>query len=423
MFSKLKPKSEFSRNVLTLMTGTTIAQAIPIAISPILTRLYTPEDFGVFALYLSITSILFPIVTGRYELAILLPKKDEYALQIMYASAFITLIVFFTSISVIFLFHQNILELLNNQDISHWLYLIPLSVLLFGFFQIFNYWYNRNKSYKELAKNKIIQSTSVVLINIIGYYITHSVFGLIVGNIFGFFVVNIRFFYLFFKNKKFEININIKKVKILLKKYKKFPMYNMPNALIDQFRMNGINLLIVYYFSNALLGQFYMAFRMLQAPMGLVGTSLSQVFVQKIASSERSEIYGIVYKFITKSLLLVFPLFFFLYFYVADIFIFIFGDKWNMAGDIASLLVPWIFVNFISSPISSVFIVLHHQEKMLIFSVLYALAPILIIYFEHTNFLLSIKYISWIMTFLLIVFILGALYLAKKEVALKGKMT
>jgi len=50
MINKLKLKSEFAKNVLTLMTGTTIAQAIPIAISPILTRIYTPEDFGVFAL-------------------------------------------------------------------------------------------------------------------------------------------------------------------------------------------------------------------------------------------------------------------------------------------------------------------------------------------------------------------------------------
>jgi O-antigen/teichoic acid export membrane protein len=83
MLNKLKPKSEFSRNVLTLMTGTTIAQAIPIAISPILTRIYTPEDFGVFALYMSVVSIVSVVATGRYELAIMLPKKDEDAINIV----------------------------------------------------------------------------------------------------------------------------------------------------------------------------------------------------------------------------------------------------------------------------------------------------------------------------------------------------
>ncbi len=61
----IKPKSEFSRNVLTLMTVTTIAQAIPIAISPILTRIYTPEDFGVFALFLAILGVFSVVASAR----------------------------------------------------------------------------------------------------------------------------------------------------------------------------------------------------------------------------------------------------------------------------------------------------------------------------------------------------------------------
>ncbi|MBD3843179.1 MAG: oligosaccharide flippase family protein [Campylobacterales bacterium] len=84
MLNKLKPKSEFSRNVLTLMTGTTIAQAIPIAISPILTRIYTPEDFAVFALFVSIVGIMAVVSTGKYEMSLILPKKDTFAYQLFY---------------------------------------------------------------------------------------------------------------------------------------------------------------------------------------------------------------------------------------------------------------------------------------------------------------------------------------------------
>jgi len=90
MLTKLKPKSEFSRNVLTLMTGTTIAQAIPIAISPVLIRIYTSEDFGVFALYMSIASILSVVATGRYEMAIMLPKKDSDAINVVVLSMIIS---------------------------------------------------------------------------------------------------------------------------------------------------------------------------------------------------------------------------------------------------------------------------------------------------------------------------------------------
>ena len=83
MLKRLKPKSEFSKNVVTLMTGTTIAQAIPIAISPILTRIYSPEDFGMFALYFSILALVGVIATARYEIAIVLPKDDEEAIKIL----------------------------------------------------------------------------------------------------------------------------------------------------------------------------------------------------------------------------------------------------------------------------------------------------------------------------------------------------
>ena len=87
MLKRFKPKSEFNRNILTLMTGTTIAQAIPIAISPILTRIYTPEDFGIFAIFLAITLIIGSIANGRYELAIMIPKKDVIYLDISFEQA------------------------------------------------------------------------------------------------------------------------------------------------------------------------------------------------------------------------------------------------------------------------------------------------------------------------------------------------
>ena len=132
MLTKLKARSEFSRNVFALMTGTTIAQAIPIAISPILTRIYTPEDFGVFALYMAIASILSVIATGRYELAIMLPKKDEDAINIAALSIIISFFVSFVSLLIVFVFNAQITNLLGNPEISNWLYFIPLTVLLTG---------------------------------------------------------------------------------------------------------------------------------------------------------------------------------------------------------------------------------------------------------------------------------------------------
>ena len=113
MLNKLKPKSEFSKNVLTLMTGTTIAQAIPIAISPILTRIYTPEDFGVLALFVAITTIFGTIANGRYELAIMLPKKDEDAINIFALGFIITCFISLILLILVLIFMRNWLILLS----------------------------------------------------------------------------------------------------------------------------------------------------------------------------------------------------------------------------------------------------------------------------------------------------------------------
>lgn len=158
MLKHLKPKSEFGRNVLTLMTGTTIAQAIPIAISPILTRIYTPEDFGVFALYISISTIFAVIVTGRYELAIMLPKKNKDAVLLVQLSIMITLFIAITTLIIVIFFNVEITQLLGNPSISKWLYFIPLSICLTGFYQSLHYWNNRKKKYNNLVLSRISKS-------------------------------------------------------------------------------------------------------------------------------------------------------------------------------------------------------------------------------------------------------------------------
>ena len=129
MINKFKPKSEFSKNVLTLMTGTTIAQAIPIAISPILTRIYTSEDFGIFALFIAITTIFGTIANGRYELAIMLPKKDEDAINIFALGFIITCFISLILLILVLVFNDYFTKLLGNEEVSFWLYFVPIAVI------------------------------------------------------------------------------------------------------------------------------------------------------------------------------------------------------------------------------------------------------------------------------------------------------
>jgi len=411
MINRLKPKSEFSRNVLTLMTGTTIAQAIPIAISPILTRIYTPEDFGVFALYMSIASVLSVIATGRYELAIMLPKKDNDAKNLVILSILIAVAVSLISMLLILVFHDNIISLLNNRSISIWLYLVPITVLLTGIFNSLNFWNNRKKQYKLLSYTKVIQTSANSSLKIGMGFFNFGGSGFIISYLISQIVT------IFFLNKGFSA-IKIKKVKslALLKKYKKLPFYNLPNALIDSFRFSGITILISKYFTTSMLGQFSLAWTMLQTPMSLIGGSLSQVFFQESSQASKIELYSLTKKFIIKASLVSLPLFVIIYFFSADIFAIFFGAKWKIAGEIASILSPWLYFNFITSPLSTLYITLNKQEYLLMFAIIYAILPIFLILYSHNlGFLIILKYLSALMSFMLILFIILILYFTKKS--------
>lgn len=417
MIHKLKTKSEFSRNVLTLMTGTTIAQAIPIAISPILTRIYTPEDFGVFALYMSILGVFTTVVTGRYSLAIILPKKDEDAINIVVLSIFIACFISIILLVIVFLFNQEITNLIGHADISRWLYLIPFTVFLSGIYQSFNYWGNRNKQYKRLATSRIIQGGVTGSANIGMGFSGFGAGGLIVGGAFGQAIAtSVLGKMLWRKDNKLVKHVNRLKMRALIKKYKKLPLLNLPNALIDSFRLSGINILIAKFFTTATLGQFSLAWRMVQTPMSLIGGSLSQVFFQKVASAEKVDLNMLVKRFITKASLVAAPIFLVIYIFSEDIFIFVFGQNWELAGEAASIMTPWLFLNFLSSPLSTIFIVLNKQEVMLVFSILFMSIPLsIIIFLRSLNFLDVLTIVTVIMSMMLIIFIGMVLYYTKQE--------
>jgi len=413
---KFRPKSEFSRNVLTLMTGTTIAQAIPIAISPILTRIYTPEDFGVFALFMSIASILSVVATGRYELAIMLPKKDEDAINIVALSILISFFVSFLSLAIVFFFNDQITTLLGNPEISVWLYFIPLVVLLTGIYQSFNYWSNREKQYKRLASSRVIQSGTTATTRLGMGFLGFNAGGLIFAGVIGQAITtSILFKMIWSEDNKLLKHVNKLKMFALIKKYKKLPMLNLPNALIDGFRLSGINILIAKFFATSTLGQFSLAWGMVQKPMHLIGGSLSQVFFQQVSSANKGDLNTLVKKFIVKASLLAAPMFLILYFFSVDIFVFVFGENWRVAGESASTMAPWLFFNFLSSPLSTLFIVLNRQEIVLIFSILFMAVPLaIIVVFKSLNFIDVLSMVTYSMSMMLIMFIGMVLYYTHK---------
>ena len=398
MITKLKPKSEFSRNVLTLMTGTTIAQAIPIAISPILTRIYTPEDFGVFALFIAIASIFGSIANGRYELAIMLPKKDEDAINIFALGFIITSVVSLTLLILVVLFHDYFVTILNNKEIRLWLYFVPIAVFFTGFFNILNYFNIRQKNYKDIAKATVFKSIVLAIVQLGIGFIKHGVTGLISGQLLSQFTANTKLLLNIIRNKKLISKISKVKIIALARKYQDFPKYSMPGGLASTISQNLTNILISSFYSVATLGFYSLVQRVLAMPASLVGTSIGQVFFQQATKEKHTTGKSInSLKTTTKKLLIIgLPSFGLLFFIVEDLFALVFGEEWRIAGTYAKILIPMFFIRFISSPTSGIYDIFNKMKIELIWKIILMLGIISLLYiFRNDNFLEFLKIMSF----------------------------
>ncbi|RLA08695.1 MAG: translocase [Gammaproteobacteria bacterium] len=412
MLNKLKPKSEFSRNVLTLMTGSTIAQAIPIAISPILTRIYTPEDFGIFALYMSIASIIAVIATGRYELAIMLPEKDEDAINIVALSAIITVIISLLTLSIVIIFNLQITNLLGNPQISNWLYLVPISVLLTGFYQSFNYWSNRQKQYKTLAQNKVIQSTSTAGVNLSMGLAKWGVVGLIWGNIIGQTLASVILFKnILKKNHNLPTAINKNKIIKMLKRYIKFPKYDIISALANTSAQQITHILFNIIYNPAIAGFFYFTQKILSMPITYISSAILDVFKEQAARDyKKYNNAKKIYKstFIKLMMIAILPSVF-LYFFAVDMFVIVFGEKWQIAGEYAKILSPMLFFRFMGNPLSFMFYIGERQIWDM-YSQTLLLCSILLSFFWNTNATQTVYFISLVFS----IFYISQIFLSAK---------
>jgi len=377
LLNKLKLKSEFSRNVLTLITGTTIAQAIPIAISPILTRLYSPEDFGKYAIFLSIIIILSSVSTLRYEQAIMLPKLKRNALILFKGSLYILLIS-----TLIITMCLILINKLNYFTISTiYIFLIPLAVFITGITNINISYLNRLKDYKTISKTNMITSLFNATLNLsVGYFLS-SYFVLSINSIASK-LYSLKFF-ISNTYKVYKMKIKKEEILIQLKKYDDMLKFSAPEVMISAINQQSTILFLTYFFDPILAGGYFLIQRIFGTPISVFSTSFSKVFFKEFTNSKYK--YKLLVKIWIKLFVFTLPVGILLYIYMHDIIITVFGSKWAYSADIAHILLPYFIINFIFSATSTSHITLRLQHLSMSFAIISFFIKVFI--FSYGNYL------------------------------------
>lgn len=366
-------RGEFLKNVATLISGTTLVQIIAILIYPVLSRIYTPGDFGLFGLYMSIISITAIIATAKYEMAIMLPEKDEDAVNLLAIAVFFSVIISLFLMVFILFFNRPFCLMLGSTDIAPWLYFVPFSTLMVGLFQAFKLYANRNKKYRLITGANVGQSLSNSATKITVGPLIQGPAGLIAGTILGqmigaviFLIPGLR------KNREKLALLKRSKMKMLSKEYNLFPRFNMIQGVINNLSAALPIFIFNSYFSTAIAGYFTLGYSIIQRPMNLVATAFYQVLSQRIIEryNKAQRIYPDIKKFLYRLLQLVTIPFILVAVFAPSIFRVVFGPEWEEAGRYTQIIIPWLFTTSLTMPLSFIPDMFRRQKKAMILDII-----------------------------------------------------
>lgn len=357
----------FTVDVLKLVGGTTIAQALTVLFAPILTRLYQPEAFGIAAIFTSIVTIFSVIASLRYEFAIMLPDNDGKASNVLALSLAIVVLMTGLSAGMLYALQEPLLDWLNAPQLEEYLCLIPLVILFMGAFQCLNYWNSRTKKFGRLSIARVSASITTILgqlgLAILGYA---SAGGLIIASVAGTGAVTGILGAQIWRDDKslFKKNIRLTGMLENLIRYRKFPLVDTWGGFINNLAWQIPTLLLAYYFSEIVVGYFALTNRLVQIPMSVIGASIAQVFFQRASEvrMDQAQLITVVENVFRRLVALsLFPTIM-LVLTGQEWFTLIFGAQWLEAGKYIQILGIWLFFWFISSPMSTLFSVLERQE-------------------------------------------------------------
>lgn len=390
---KILPRNRFARSVSVLVGGSAGAQALLVLTSPILTRLYSPEDFGVLAVYASLLAIIGVIASLRYQLAIPMPEKDEEAAHVTVLSLLMVLGMTLLTILVVAFFREPIAQAVNVPVLASYLWLLPLGLLLAGIYDVFNHWAIRIKAFPAIARTKLTQSLSMVGVQLGGFML--GPLALILGHVSGQAAGNTSLGMLAIKTKWNDFKgVRITGLMQAGARYIRFPIFSTWGGAFNTAGTQLPPLLFAAFFSASAAGIYLLAQRVLAMPMQLIGKAIADVFFSSAADARRNkQLPPMVANIHEKLAQIAMPPALVLVLAGPDLFEMIFGLDWRQAGHFAQWMAPWVCLVFITSPLSTLFSVLEKQVQGMMFQgvLLFTRISALLIGAHYQNLMLAVS--------------------------------
>ena len=340
------------RNFAKLFSANVVAQVIGLVVYPILTRMYAPEDFGLMNLFLSISGIVVIVSTAEYYNAIVLPKKESEGVWVAYlCTCILLLVVGVTSISVFFA--DEIAQAFNTPALAKYYWLLPISILINGGWNILNYWHIRHTQYSSISKYQLSQSTFSAVAKI-GF--GHA--GMVQGGLIYSMVIApllslvIRIVALYRSGIKSQLLRPVwREISAMAQRYKKFPLFSLPRSFVNMVAGQLPVLLLTPLFGAEYIGWWSMALLLGFTPINMITRSIYQVLYQHttVRVHEHQPIGGYFRRFTLWVVVVGIPLFGVLYWLLPKLTLWFLGEGWEMTSVYLRWMLPWLLCSILTA--------------------------------------------------------------------------
>lgn len=397
MFLKIKTllsrQNSFLRNVALLSGASVVAQVINVLTMPVFARLYSPSDFGTLSLFTSVVGLLATVSGFRYYLVIPLARTNRYLHSLIWTS------LIFQSICVVLI--AILIEIASKfmADTAYtvlipYRFLIPLGVLCVGTYSLLSQWAIREREFPLIAKTKLTQTFARAVVIFVCGLTGIKPLGLLLGDILGQSFGSTSLLYkLISGSKKIQLSrTHITRASIY---YRKMFYYDTPGAFLNMSGAYLLPIIMAYYFNPSIVGSFSMAQNVLVLPSVLIGTSIGQVFIQKAREAlHNGSVAQISLKTVSALMRIgCFPVLT-IAFIAPELFSAVLGPEWRQAGVFALILGPWVALNFVYSPLSSLYTIIMLQKMGFVFVAFYTATRLLSAYIGKENSLFAVALLS-----------------------------
>lgn len=365
---------EHIRHFMTLFSSSVLGQLLTLALAPVLSRMFLPNDFGLAALYLGILSIIGVLSTGKYEQAIMLPKEDTAAVHIFRLVLLLAGAASVISLMIVLIFNKHIAAAFGNPLISLWLYLLPLSLLIHAAHQGALFYSNRTKKFNRIAKTTLIQQVATNGIKVGAGALQFSLNGLIIGQIAGHFLSMLYVLVNAIKQiRNLNVSFSLSAMKQQAKIFEQYPRFNMLLSLTNNISGSLPIFLFTRGFSAEAAGLYAFGYAFVFRPLSLFSQSTQQVLSQKMIENHHhgKAIYPTLRKLVSRLLLAGLLPFTLVTIWAPDIFAFVFSEAYRQAGEYLQILSPWLFMVFLTSPLTFLHELYFKQKTAMIIDIVY----------------------------------------------------